>query len=99
MFLGNLLTCRPVSGSWEAFTAAPTEGTKKAKCFNPVDKFYVSAICDLVADVIIFIIPQPMIWKLQMPKSRKIEVSAIFVLGALYVFLTITMQELLGTQN
>lgn len=26
-----------------------------------------------------------MIWKLQMPKSRKIGVSAIFVLGALYV--------------
>lgn len=85
MFLSNLLTCRPISGSWEAFTAAPTEGARKAKCFNPVPKFYVSAICDLVADIIIFIIPQPMIWKLQMPKSRKIGVSAIFVLGALYV--------------
>lgn len=89
MFLANLLTCRPISGNWGAFTAAPAEAMKGAICINPVPRYWTSGVLDLFADVVIFILPQPLVWRLQMSTSKKMGVSAIFSVGALYVALTV----------
>lgn len=83
MFLANLLTCRPISGNWGAFTAAPTEAMKGAICVNPVPRYWTSGVVDLFTDIIIFILPQPLVWRLQMSTTKKVGVSAIFAVGAL----------------
>ena len=45
----------------------------------------VVGVLNIIIDFAMLLCPLPELWKLQMPKSRKIGVSAIFVLGALYV--------------
>ncbi|KUI72444.1 hypothetical protein VM1G_07440 [Cytospora mali] len=85
MFLANLLTCRPISGNWGAFTAAPAEAMKGAICVNPVPRYWTSGVLDVFTDVVIFILPQPLVWRLQMSTSKKVGVSAIFSVGAFVI--------------
>ena len=42
------------------------------------------SIPNIVTDVIILLLPLPVIWKLQLHFKKKIAVSAIFSLGILY---------------
>ncbi|KAK7936175.1 hypothetical protein PG985_001670 [Apiospora marii] len=66
-------SCRPVSKFWTPMG----EGI----CINRRNFDFASACINLVLDVIILIIPQRMIWKLQMPLRRKVGISAIFSIG------------------
>ncbi|KAK2611193.1 hypothetical protein N8I77_004559 [Diaporthe amygdali] len=50
---------------------------------NRKDIDVVGAAFNLVMDLSMFIIPQPVIWSLQMTKSRKIGLSCMFSLGLL----------------
>lgn len=38
---------------------------------------------DRLLDVAILVVPQPIVWKLNMPLKRRIAVSLIFLLGSL----------------
>ncbi|KAJ4389662.1 hypothetical protein N0V93_007134 [Gnomoniopsis smithogilvyi] len=82
MFLANLLTCRPISGNWAAFTAAPTQALNGAACVNPIPRYWTSQVVDIFTDILIFILPQPLVWGLQMSTSKKVGVSAVFAVGA-----------------
>lgn len=42
-----------------------------------------TGIFNAVSDVVVLLIPQYTIWKLQMPLMRKLSVSAIFLVGTL----------------
>lgn len=82
MFLANIFTCRPISGNWAGFTAAPTEAAENAICVNPIPRYWTSQVLDVFTDILIFVLPQPLVWGLQMSKSKKVGVSAIFAVGA-----------------
>jgi hypothetical protein len=43
----------------------------------------VTSIFSLITDVLILLLPQKVIWKLQMPTRRKINISIVFALGVL----------------
>lgn len=45
----------------------------------------VSAVLNLVFDLVILVLPQKIIWKLRMHKSRKVGISVIFAVGVVYV--------------
>lgn len=54
-------------------------------CINDIPLDITSAIVNLVVDIGILLLPQRVIWKLNMtPKNRR-GVSAIFGLGIMYV--------------
>ena len=59
------------------------ESKSSQRCLNisPIVKM-IHGIFGIVSDLFIFILPLPVIWKLQMPLRRKIGVSAIFATGA-----------------
>lgn len=48
---------------------------------------YAGTILSTVHDLAVWILPQPVIWRLQMSLSRKASVSIIFAIGFLYVAL------------
>lgn len=69
------LECRPLSTNW----GVPTQ------CRPTFRAGVIFAVFNSVSDVAILILPQPMIWQLQLPISKKIGLSLVFLFGGLYV--------------
>ncbi len=59
--------------------------TVPGTCYNWTYGLLIASIINVVSDVAIFILPQAVIWKLNMSRRRKIGLSFIFTLGLLYV--------------
>ena len=78
--LGFVFQCRPVSAGWKT-----SIGVDEQTCVNLIAYNYISAASTIVLDVLIIIMPWPMIWKLQMPLRRKIAVTGVFLLAGVYV--------------
>lgn len=77
-----LVCCRPVSYYWTQYVD-PSGG----KCVYNLYPFYIgNAAANVTTDVIILLVPIPMVWKLQMKSTQKLLISGIFMLGGLYVF-------------
>jgi len=72
------LQCIPHAASWD-FTITD------AKCFPLYNLQLSSGIIYLATDIIMFFMPQHLIWSLQMSWKKKIGVSVVFGLGLLYV--------------
>ncbi|KAH8704345.1 hypothetical protein GQ44DRAFT_831563 [Phaeosphaeriaceae sp. PMI808] len=68
------LICRPISYNWDQVNQTGTCGDLTAA--------YVSiGIVDVIADIIIFILPLPLINKLKMRRSSKFATMGLFALG------------------
>ncbi|KAL8905612.1 MAG: hypothetical protein Q9207_002522 [Kuettlingeria erythrocarpa] len=76
-----IFICTPISYFWTR------SGT--GHCINEMLMFYISAALTVVADVLILLLPMPIIWRLQMHRSKKIGVMAIFLLGGFTCVATI----------
>lgn len=76
-----VFACVPVKGSWD-----PAIGPR---CINFSACVTIQGSQNVVTDFALLCLPMPLIWKLHMRTSRKIQVSAIFILGGLYVKLII----------
>jgi len=75
VFIG-LFICWPVSMNWDA-------NTPGGKCGNQVAAFAAVGIFDLATDLLIIILPIPMVLGLRMRWRHKAAVTAIFGAGAL----------------
>ncbi|RAK99528.1 uncharacterized protein BO80DRAFT_426515 [Aspergillus ibericus CBS 121593] len=66
-----IFNCTPISAFW----------TSKGKCFD--FKFFALgyAVVNIVTDLAIWLMPIPIVWKIQMPIQQKIALSFIFALG------------------
>lgn len=58
----------------------------QAKCTNTVAEMEGLAVSDVITDGLVLLIPLPSVWRLQMKTKQKVAVTAIFLVGALYVF-------------
>ncbi|GKZ23063.1 hypothetical protein AbraIFM66951_008995 [Aspergillus brasiliensis] len=67
------LECRPIAKFWDS----SVEGT----CFNLVAFSYFTNIANLVTDIWIFLLPLPVILRLQITKNKKIGLSLLFSVG------------------
>ncbi|KAJ5375790.1 hypothetical protein N7517_007796 [Penicillium concentricum] len=80
-FVGVIVTiavaCRPTSFFWEQYTDSTAEGT----CIDVPQFFLINGIVSVVIDVMILCVPAPIIWRLQMPKSQRVAVTSILLLG------------------
>lgn len=71
IFLG----CRPLSTNW----GVPHQCRPSYRTSISV------AVCNTIADFVILILPQPMIWQLQLPRMKKLALSVVFLMGILSV--------------
>lgn len=74
------VACRPLPYFWEQYIYPDTaQGT----CVNTPKFFLGNGIGAVVIDFLILLVPVPIIWKLQMPRSQRIAVIGILLLGGL----------------
>lgn len=70
--------CYPVHYFWDLF-----ESEYSAYCVEVTALYLAVAISDLVLDILIFLLPVPHLWTLNMPLNRKLAVGGIFMLGSM----------------
>lgn len=70
--------CNPVQAFWEELNQSPY-------CHCSAETLLGYEITNLFLDVIILCLPIGMIWKLNMPGTRKATVASMLLLGSLYV--------------
>ncbi|KAL2166169.1 hypothetical protein VTG60DRAFT_3175 [Thermothelomyces hinnuleus] len=68
-----IFACRPVHKSWDPFV--------EGKCLAPGPSFTAYAIVTIVSDVVVAIIPIPVLLKLKVHTAKKIGLIIIFLLG------------------
>ena len=73
----NLFTCYPITALVEPFYGN--------KCIDVVPMWISVIISDIILDVLIFLLPIPMVMNLQMPLKQRLAVLCMFLLGATYV--------------
>lgn len=75
ILLGVTFMCNPIRKAWD--TGLP--GT----CVNTGQLWTGSGVTSLAIDVIILIMPLPILWKLQLKTIRRIQISGVFICGYL----------------
>ncbi|KAI0481248.1 hypothetical protein GGR56DRAFT_688849 [Xylariaceae sp. FL0804] len=68
-----IFTCSPVAGYWD-ISLNPT-------CLPEVKIQTVNAIGNMITDVIVLLLPMPVVWKLSLKKAQKLALMGIFGLG------------------
>ena len=76
-------TCIPFAYYWD-------KSIPGGHCMNENHiGYYGTTPPDILTNIVLLVLPIPYLWKLQMRKAKKIAITAIFVLGTLYVYLLI----------
>lgn len=73
--MSAVFRCLPVHYFWNK--------TIKGTCPNAEAGRIATAALDIVMDVIMFVLPVPMVWRLILPLRQKLAVAAIFGVGIL----------------
>ncbi|KAI0470506.1 hypothetical protein GGR56DRAFT_147937 [Xylariaceae sp. FL0804] len=68
-----MLVCTPIAGYWDR--------SVPSKCINEVDVQNINAIGNIVTDVIVLLLPMPVVWKLQLRPHQRWSLICIFSLG------------------
>lgn len=76
VLLEGFLLCQPVQFNWDK--------TIPGECHNENLAYLLAGITNLIIDVLVVVLPIPMLWGLQMPLTKKIGVIGMFSLGFLY---------------
>ena len=80
------LQCIPLRHIWDT--------NFKGYCLIiPLAGTILSAL-NVLTDIIILVMPMPVLWKMQMHIRRKLQIMGIFLLGGLYDFLPTFTQDL-----
>ncbi|KAI0023351.1 hypothetical protein F4780DRAFT_729424 [Xylariomycetidae sp. FL0641] len=72
--LSENLSCSPYHKIWDKLSPG-------GHCINLKAIYLPAAAINLVTDIVIFILPQKVIWDLQLPKKNRLGVSLIFTIG------------------
>lgn len=75
MTFASALQCIPIRKAWNPDVPG--------KCINLHAYYFGQAIPNSITDGIILLLPLPSLWKLQVPRSQKVALIAIFFLGGL----------------
>ncbi len=73
LVLVSVLACRPIRGFWDKDVPA--------SCVADLPQWYVNAAGNIATDIIIFTLPLPVLWRLNLPRSQRLSLIGIFCLG------------------
>lgn len=77
-FLISIITlCQPFSRYWNVLGPG--------HCGSLSGSQIATSSINVVVDLAIVVLPLPVLWKLQMPRQKKLKVMGIFAVGAMYV--------------
>ncbi|ESZ93962.1 hypothetical protein SBOR_5665 [Sclerotinia borealis F-4128] len=76
------LICRPLGYNWNL---QPTAG----HCGNTISAYTAVGIADIITDMMILLLPQRMLWKLQLPMANKLALAALMCLGLFTIGMSI----------
>ncbi|KAI0537440.1 hypothetical protein GGR58DRAFT_349917 [Xylaria digitata] len=68
-----IFLCKPIAGFWDA--------SLDAKCVPVPLQWYINAGGNIATDILIFVLPLPVLAHLDLPRAQKISLVAIFSLG------------------
>lgn len=77
-----IFTCDPVQASWDITIV-------DAKCHSLKDIYLGGSVPNVMADVVLILIPLPYVWKLQAPISQRILLASLFMLGIFIAIVSI----------
>ncbi|KAL3417920.1 pth11-like integral membrane protein [Phlyctema vagabunda] len=69
--------CHPIHLFWYKHTT-----TMEGYCFNDSKFYFGNGIANMLIDICVLAYPVPIVWKLHMPKEKKLAVIAILMLGS-----------------
>lgn len=72
---GYTWECRPIQKAWDTMVPGTCIDLKKLWLGN--------AIPNIITDIVIIIIPLPLIWKLHLPRFQRLLLCGVFLTGAL----------------
>ena len=75
----GIFMCKPVSGFWDLEGKA----AGRVKCIPNFPQFYINAAGNIITDIAVFVLPLPVIARLNLPRSQKWLLFGIFSLGFL----------------
>lgn len=74
-FMAGLMTqCSPIEYNWNPYIEGHCNLGRK-------DGFYLVGGCNLFLDIVIVLLPMPVVWTLNISRLKKVGVSAMFGLG------------------
>ncbi|KAH6612093.1 hypothetical protein C7974DRAFT_323396 [Boeremia exigua] len=83
--------CRKPSDAWNTevylaqFDTVPNPNTPKVQCYDPTILFIVTAALNLFSDVVILLIPIPILLSLGVPLRQRLALVGIFSVGVLAI--------------
>ncbi|KAL8766381.1 MAG: hypothetical protein Q9209_006815 [Squamulea sp. 1 TL-2023] len=80
--------CRPVQYIWDK--------SVKGTCINVPLFFILGSAPNVFTDFVLLVLPMPAVWNLHTTKAQKISLTAIFLLGSLYVNLNLSSNAPFG---
>lgn len=72
--LRMVFICHPVAYEWN-------KNIEGGTCLNTTAAYYSVSAINLGLDLVIIILPMPILWTLQMPIAKKVAISIIFGMG------------------
>lgn len=73
-----IFACSPIKRGWDVTI---TEGS----CINRAALYIATAVLNMATDIMILVLPIPMVVKLLMPRAQKLGLILIFAVGSAYV--------------
>ncbi|KAJ9607132.1 hypothetical protein H2200_008204 [Cladophialophora chaetospira] len=83
-----LLQCIPLDGVW-TWQLAPGQGRIDAKCINLMAFFYFNAIFMIVNDIVMYLTPMVLLWKVKMIRDNRWSLYALFAICFLVILASI----------
>lgn len=77
-FFVGIFSCHPISYSWD-------NSLQSGKCIDFLAFWLFNASFNSATDLIVYILPIPVLRALQLPKKQMTILVSVFLLGALYV--------------
>ncbi|EED15620.1 conserved hypothetical protein [Talaromyces stipitatus ATCC 10500] len=79
IFFSLIFACHSIGKSWD-----PTPQTSHMSyCVDRLGLYLANAILNTVSDIILTLIPVPIVWSLHVPVGQKLGIAAIFAIGCL----------------
>ena len=75
LVIKDVLACNPIRKQWMPELLG--------SCINIQATYYVASAIFLLTDLVILILPQPLLWHPQMSQRQKLELTFVFGLGTL----------------
>jgi hypothetical protein len=71
------IRCNPVRAQWDL------EAARTAKCLDWLIILKLTVVYEVIAEIVLFTLPLPIVFKLQMATAKKIQIIIFFGLGLL----------------